>query len=76
MNGEFRAALGRGLFHAVLVSFMSFLVAWVDPDISYRSLITISLTPGLTVLGARFIGEGWYDTKQAAKLAATDQGRP
>ena len=64
MNDEFRSALARGIFHAVLVSAVSFLTLWVDPSMSTRALITASLVPGLTVLGTRFIGEGWFDTKR------------
>lgn len=62
MNAEFRASLVRGILHAVLASSLTFLMAWTDPAIPWRSLITISLTPGIMVLGTRFIGEGWYDT--------------
>lgn len=64
MNDEFKAALARGIFHAVLVSLTAFLTAWVDPSISTRTLVTVSVMPGLTVLGTRFIGEGWLDTKR------------
>lgn len=62
MTGEFKSALLRGIFHACLVSLTSLLYAWNDPNIPWRSLVSITVLPGLTVLGTRFIGEGWYDT--------------
>lgn len=62
MNQEFKSALTRGVFHAVLVSLTTFLYTWTDPSIPWKSLVSISLIPGLTILGTRFIGEGWYDS--------------
>ena len=69
MTPEIRVALLRGLLHAALVSTTTFLYTWTDPNIPWKSLLSISLIPGLTILGTRFIGEGWYDVA-AAKRAA------
>lgn len=69
MTDEFRASLYRGIFHAVLVGLFSFFTLWTDPTVSVRTLVSASMIPALTVLGTRFIGEGWYDTKKAQAAA-------
>lgn len=68
MTPEMKQALVRGLFHAGLVGAMSFLTIWTDPTISMRGLITAALVPAITVLGTRFIGEGWYDSAKAVQV--------
>lgn len=62
MNAEFRSALVRGSIHAAMVSTITFLYTWTDPAIPWKSLVSISVIPGLMVLGTRVLGEGWYDT--------------
>ena len=66
VNDQFKIALWRGLMHAGLVAAAAFLTTWTDQDISWRTLISATLLPALTVLGTRFVGEGWYDTSRAA----------
>ena len=67
MNREFREALARGLVHAGLVSAIMFLTYWTDPRLSWKTLISISLIPGLTILGTRVLGEGWLYTVKKIK---------
>jgi len=67
LTPEFRAALVRGVFHALLVSAVAFFTAWQDPNIAMRTLVSVAVLPGLSILGARFFGEGWLDSRQAAK---------
>lgn len=67
MTPEMRDALLRGLMHASLVASASFLTLFPDPNIPYRTLISGTFLPAVTVLGVRWIGEGWYDTKRVQK---------
>ena len=62
MNKEFREAFVRGLIHAGFVSTTMFLTYWTDPSLSWKTLISITVQPGLMILGTRVLGEGWLDT--------------
>lgn len=70
MSDEMRVALLRGLLHGGLVSTASFLTLLPDPNISWRTLVSGTFLPAVTVLGLRWFGEGWYDTKKAAEQDA------
>lgn len=72
MSPEFRSALVRGLVHAALVMLFTLLSVWTNTNLTHRELISLSVLPGLMVLGTRFIGEGWYDTKQAQKVGTPE----
>jgi hypothetical protein len=66
MTPEFKVALLRGLGHAAIVGAISFFTLWADPNISTRTLVSGSMLPALTILGTRWFGEGFLDTRKAA----------
>jgi hypothetical protein len=66
---ELKAALWRGSLHALVVSAISFFTLWADPNIGTRTLVSGAVLPGLTILGTRFFGEGFMDSRRAAREA-------
>jgi hypothetical protein len=83
MSPEFRVALVRGILHALLAGGLAFLGVWSQTD-DLKTLSIAFATPALTVLGTRFLGEGWRDTvlarrpgtaQHAARIADEGQAR-
>jgi hypothetical protein len=66
MSPEFRTALSRGILHALIVGATAFLAAWSTSD-DPKTLIIATVTPMLTVLATRFLGEGAVDTRAAER---------
>lgn len=72
MSSPFRVALLRAIATAVFVGVSTFFALWASSSIGSlgdalgdKAIVIGTVTPVLTVLGARFVGEGWIDTNGA-----------
>ena len=61
---SWKIAAARGLLAAVVSGGLAFLAVWSQTD-DLKTLLIAGLTPGLTTLGIRFLGEGWLDRGNA-----------
>ena len=59
-GSSWQIAAARGVLAAALAGGLAFLAVWSQTE-DVRTLVIAGLTPALTVLGTRFLGEGWID---------------
>lgn len=59
-GSSWQIAFVRGIFAAALAGGLAFLAVWSQTD-DLKTLLIAGLTPFLTTLGVRFLGEGWLD---------------
>lgn len=63
INGTaWQVAAARGILAAVLSGGLAFLAVFSQTD-DVKTLLIAGLTPALTTLGVRFLGEGWLDSR-------------